>query len=56
MPIEGQAIDFPLRKPNEVARQKVYTDYVKRKIEEGIKAADDGRILSHDDVKRLFAR
>ncbi len=30
--------------------------YVKRKIEEGIKAAEEGRIVSHDEVKELFAR
>lgn len=57
MSIQEQAIDLLLRKPDEVARQEVvYRDYVKRKIEAGVKAADDGRILSHDEVKRLFAR
>jgi hypothetical protein len=28
---------------------------VRQKIEEGIKAADQDRVLSHDEVKRLFA-
>lgn len=54
---EEQAVDLPPRKPDEVARQEfIYRKYVKRKIEEGIKAAEEGGILSHDEVKRLFAR
>ncbi|HEV7475997.1 MAG TPA: hypothetical protein VGN90_18215 [Pyrinomonadaceae bacterium] len=56
MPTEEEATDFPWRKPNEVLREEVYADYVRRKIEEGSKAAEDGRVLSHDEVKRLFAR
>jgi predicted transcriptional regulator len=57
MPIREQTIDSLLRKPDEVPQQEVvYRDYVKRKIEDGIKAADEGRVLSHDEVKRLFAR
>lgn len=57
MPIEEQATDLLLRETEEVARQEViYRDYVKLKIEEGIRAADDRLILSHDEVKRLFAR
>ena len=33
-----------------------YCLYVRKKIEEGIKAADEGRVLSHDEVKYLFAK
>lgn len=33
----------------------MYRLYVKRKIEEGIKAAEEGRTISHDEVKELFA-
>jgi predicted transcriptional regulator len=52
-----QAIDSISRLPSDVTCQEiVYCLYVKRKIEEGIMAADEGRILSHDEVKRLFAR
>jgi len=29
--------------------------YVRRKIEEGIKAANEGRVVSHDEVKILLA-
>jgi predicted transcriptional regulator len=57
MPIQKEEIDLLLRKPDELDPQEVlYADYVKRKIEEGIKAADEGRILSHDELKRFFAR
>jgi len=34
----------------------MYPLYVKRKIEEGIKAAEEGRTVSHNEVKELFAR
>jgi len=30
--------------------------YVKRKIEEGLKAADGGRTVPHEEVKELFKR
>ena len=33
-----------------------YCLYVRKKIEEAINAADNGRIVSHDEVKKLFAR
>jgi hypothetical protein len=43
--------------PEEVTWEDImYRIYVKRKIEEGIKAADEGRIISHDQVKELFVR
>ena len=32
----------------------MYEIYVRRKIDEGIKAADEGRVLSHDEVKKRF--
>lgn len=31
----------------------MYLLYAKRKIEEGIKAAEKGRTVSHDEVKKL---
>ncbi|MBI5365818.1 MAG: hypothetical protein HZA54_02175 [Planctomycetes bacterium] len=30
--------------------------YVRKKIEAGLKAADEGRVLTHDEVKRRFGR
>ena len=32
----------------------MYEIYVRQKIEEGLKAADKGYVLSHDEVKRRF--
>jgi predicted transcriptional regulator len=43
--------------PKEATSEDImYRLYVKRKIEEGIKAAEEGRTVSHDEVKELFAR
>lgn len=28
--------------------------YVRQKIEDGIRAADEGRVLSHEEVRRRF--
>ena len=45
------------RLPEEVTWEDImYRLYVKRKIDEGIKAAEEGRVVSHDEVKQLFAR
>lgn len=32
----------------------MYKIYVKRKIEEGLRAADEGRTMPHEEVKELF--
>jgi predicted transcriptional regulator len=32
----------------------MYKIYVKRKIEEGLKAADEGRTVPHEEVKEMF--
>ena len=51
-----QAIDSISRLPAEVTWQEImYCLYVRRKIEDGIKAAKEGRVVSHDEVKRLLA-
>ena len=45
------------RLPEEVTWEDImYRLYAKRKIEEGIKAAEEGRTVSHDEVKKLFVR
>ena len=52
-----QAIQLISRLPEEVTWEDImYRLYVKRKIEEGIKAAEEGRTVSHDQVKELFVR
>jgi len=51
------AIELISRLPEEVTWEDImYRLYVKRKIEEGIKAAEEGHVVSHDEVKELFAR
>jgi predicted transcriptional regulator len=33
---------------------RMYELYVRRKIAEGVKAADEGRVVSQEEVKRRF--
>jgi predicted transcriptional regulator len=52
---KDEAIKMIARLPEEVSWDEImYKIYVKRKIEEGIKAADEGRTVSHEEVKELF--
>ncbi len=32
----------------------MYEIYVRQQIEEGIKAADEGRVLSHEEIRQRF--
>ena len=51
-----EAIKTISRLPEEVSWDEImYKIYVKRKIEEGLKAADEGRTVSHEEVKELFS-
>ena len=51
-----EALQLISRLPEEVTWEDImYRLYVKRKIEAGIKAADEGRTISHDEVKERFA-
>lgn len=51
-----EAMQLISRLPEGVTWEDImYRLYVKRKIEEGIKAAEEGRTASHDEVKALFA-
>jgi predicted transcriptional regulator len=52
-----QAIDSISRLPAEATWQDImYCLYVRQKIEQGVKAAKEGRVVRHDEVKKLFAR
>jgi predicted transcriptional regulator len=54
---KDEALQLISRLPEEVTWEDImYRLYVKRKIEEGIKAAEEGRTVSHDQVKELFVR
>jgi len=32
----------------------MYRIYVRQKVDEGLKAADEGRLMSHEEVRRHF--
>jgi predicted transcriptional regulator len=50
-----EAIKTISRLPDEASWDEImYKIYVKRKIEEGLKAADEGRTVSHEEVKELL--
>ena len=50
-----EAIKTISRLPEEASwGEIIYKIYVKRKIAEGIRAADEGRTVPHDEVKDLF--
>jgi hypothetical protein len=54
--VKQQAIDSISRLPADARWEDILCClYVRRKIEEGIKAANRGRAVSHNEVKRLFA-
>ena len=51
-----EAIKTISRLPEEASWDEImYKIYVKRKIEEGIKAADEGRTVPHEKVKELIS-
>lgn len=51
-----EAINLINRLPDEVNWDDImYEMYVKKKIELGIKAADEGRVVPHDEVMRMFS-
>ena len=52
-----EAMQLISRLPEEVTWEDIrYRLYVKRKIEEGLKAEKEGRTVTPDQVKELFAR
>ncbi len=34
----------------------MYEIYIRKKIDEGLTAADEGRLISHDEVKQRFLK
>jgi predicted transcriptional regulator len=52
---KDEAIKTISRLPEEASWDEImYKIYVKRKIDEGLKAAEEGRTISHEEVKELF--
>ena len=51
-----EAINLITRLPDEASWDDImYEMYVKKKIALGIKAADEGRVVPHEEVKRMFS-
>ena len=51
-----QALDSISRLPAEATWQDIiYCLYVRRKVEEGVLAAEEGHTVAHEEIKRLFA-
>ena len=49
--------DIVAHLPEECSWDEVmYQIYVRKKIEAGIHAADEGRVVPHDDVKKRFIK
>lgn len=52
-----QALELIKKLPEKVSWDDImYEIYVRKKIEAGIKAADEGRVVSHEEVKKRFIR
>lgn len=55
--VKEQALKLVDGLPEEASWDDViYQMYVRKKIEKGIEAADEGRVLAHEEVKRQFLR
>ena len=52
---KDEAIKVISQLPKEASWDEImYRIYVKRKIEDGLKAADEGRTHAHEEVKEMF--
>jgi predicted transcriptional regulator len=52
---KDEAIKTISKLPEEASWDEImYKIYVRRKIDEGLKAAEEGRTVSHEEVKELF--
>ena len=52
-----QALEMIKKLPEKVTWDDImYEIYVRKKIEAGIKAADEGRVVPHEEVKKRFMR
>lgn len=55
--IKDEAVKLIEDLPEEASWDDViYQFYVRKKIERGIEAADAGRVVEHDEVKKQFLR
>lgn len=55
-PIKEEAKKLIDKMPDQATWDDImYEFYVKKKIEIGLKAAEEGRVTSHEEVKRRFS-
>lgn len=53
--VKEQALKLVDGLPEEASWDDViYQMYVRKKIEKGVEAADEGRVVAHEEVKRRF--
>jgi hypothetical protein len=56
-PPKKEALDLIQRLAPGVSWDDIMNEiYVRRKIEAGLAAADEGRVVTHEEVKRRFVR
>jgi predicted transcriptional regulator len=52
-----QALEMVKKLPDKATWDDImYGVYVRKKIEAGIQAADEGKVVSHEDVKKRFIK
>ncbi len=52
-----QALEMIRKLPEKVTWDDImYEIYVRKKIARGIKAADEGKVVSHEEVKKRFLK
>lgn len=52
-----QALEMIKKLPEQTTWDDIMCEiYVRKKIEAGIKAADEGRVVPHEEVKKRFLR
>lgn len=55
--VKKQALEIVKKLPEKATWEDVmYQIYVRKKIETGINAADEGRVVPHEDVKKRFLK
>lgn len=54
--VKAEAEELVRSLPDEASWDDVmYEIYVRQKIEQGMRAAEDGRVIPHDEVRKRFA-
>lgn len=52
-----QALEMVKKLPDKATWDDImYGVYVRKKIEAGVQAADEGRVVSHEDLKKRFIK